>query len=116
MHYHNCMEIGLCYKGSGVFFVGNQIIPFSKGDVSIIFKNQAHIAKSNSSDPSLWHFVMIDTNCLLSNISNRHIAKLRSWDQIPIDFPHILNSKEHLDIWQLSQMIINQLAKKSANY
>lgn len=116
MHYHNCLEIGFCYKGSGVFLVDNQILPFSKGDVSIIFSEQIHIANSNLYDPSSWHFVMIDTKNLLSIFQNEYISQFTSLGNTPIDFPYILNSQSHPEVWQLVQMIINQLICKKVNY
>lgn len=69
MHYHNYVEIGYCYKGSGVFFVDGNVMPFSSGDCSIIFQNQIHIAQSKYDDPSEWRFVTLDMGKLFSSFN-----------------------------------------------
>lgn len=116
MHYHNCLEIGFCYGGSGIFLVGNRILPFSKGDVSIIFNNQIHIANSNSFDMSYWRFVMIEPNALLSLFKNRPLEAFITGSSTLLDFPHILNSKNHSEICNLVKMIIDNLTKRNTNY
>ena len=43
LHYHNCAELGLCLKGSGIFFIDNQIYPFQRNTISYIEKGHPHI-------------------------------------------------------------------------
>ncbi|MFA6948869.1 MAG: AraC family ligand binding domain-containing protein, partial [Eubacteriales bacterium] len=45
MHYHNYLELGLCVRGSGVFFIDSEIYPFGEGDISLIFPGEIHIAQ-----------------------------------------------------------------------
>lgn len=60
LHSHNCLEIGYCYQGSGIFLAEHEIRFFRARDASVVMPGKAHIASSNSSDISRWHFVMID--------------------------------------------------------
>jgi len=69
MHYHKSLEIGICTKGSGIFFIGNEILPFSKGDVSIIMPDEIHIAQSPNEEPSMWKFMSIDASKLQIDFS-----------------------------------------------
>ena len=64
MHYHNGLEIGLCRKGAGVFFVEDRLFPFGKGDVSIVLPGERHIAQSPDLDPSEWYFLTVDPTAL----------------------------------------------------
>lgn len=59
MHYHDCVEIGLCTKGSGVCFVQNKIIPFVQGQLTFMNAGEAHIFQSHASQPSSWLFLYI---------------------------------------------------------
>jgi len=59
LHFHNCLEIGYCCEGEGIFIVDNKILTFSKGDVSVIFKNQIHIAQSEKGKLSRWKFLSL---------------------------------------------------------
>lgn len=65
MHYHDCLEIGLCYQGSGLFYIGGGVHSFSKGDISIIAAGVPHIAQSADSDVSSWLFMNLDPAALL---------------------------------------------------
>ena len=69
LHYHNCLEIGYCCEGSGLFFVEEKILPYSKGDVSIIFPGQLHLAQSVKGQVSRWHFCFLDPKALLGPVS-----------------------------------------------
>jgi AraC-like DNA-binding protein len=111
LHAHNCLEIGICLEGAGVFFVDNKVLPYKSGDVSIIFKNQIHIAQSDKSNPSWWKFAFLEPDKLLSGIPIRdlaHIIKLSEGNQ---SFINILPSEKHPNIVNLVSMIIDELEK-----
>lgn len=59
LHYHKQVEIGLCLEGSGIFIIDEQAHSFTKGDISVIFPSEVHIAQSNPDDVSTWQFVTI---------------------------------------------------------
>ena len=60
LHFHNGVEIGLCLEGEGLFLIENCIHPFSAGDISLIFPDQPHIARSSPGAPSRWYFITVD--------------------------------------------------------
>lgn len=64
MHYHNGMEIGLCLKGEGVFFVEDRLFVFGQGDVSVVPAGKRHIAQSPDRSPSQWYFLTVDPDAL----------------------------------------------------
>mgnify|MGYP000953360446 CR=1 FL=1 len=68
MQYHNCMELGLCYDGCGIFIIEGRVYPYSAGDVCIIFENQIHIAKSDKESPSHWRFLNLDPLLMLRDL------------------------------------------------
>lgn len=65
LHYHDSLELGVCIKGSGVFYIGTECLPFSAGDVSVIGSGIVHIAKSTKHDISQWYFMNVDIARLL---------------------------------------------------
>jgi len=65
MHYHDTLELGLCRKGSGLFYIGGSVHSFSAGDVSVIAPGVAHIAQSAGDDMSGWQFIDLDPAALL---------------------------------------------------
>ena len=60
MHYHDCLEIGLCLEGRGVFFINGDTFAFQKGDISYIHPGEPHIAQSPDEYPSKWWFLSVD--------------------------------------------------------
>ena len=65
LHYHDNLEIGYCYEGSGVFIVDNRIMAFSRGCASVIFQHEIHIAQSSAEHGSKWKFINIEPSLLL---------------------------------------------------
>lgn len=60
LHSHTCAELGFCLGGSGVFFIGNSVYAFRKGDVSYVPAGMPHIAQSADENPSRWWFLSFD--------------------------------------------------------
>lgn len=65
MHYHDTLELGLCRRGSGLFYIGGEVHGFSQGDVSVILPGVAHIAQSARNDLSGWQFIDLNPVVLL---------------------------------------------------
>ena len=116
LHYHNGLELGYCFCGSGMFFVNNKIIPFSKGNVSIIFQNEAHIAQSHRSDISEWKFVTIDVEALIRNLQIENIGQITSILNGSEDFVNIIKATDDPLIVQLVLEIINEMDRKAEGY
>lgn len=112
LHYHSSFEIGLCVKGSGVFFIGNELFSFSQNDVSFIFPNQPHIAQSPDEVPSQWYFIMLDLPQLL-------LGNSKQIDNIFLNetlLPKIISKAANEDIMKLAAMLIDELLKKERGY
>ncbi len=77
LHYHHNFEVGICVKGSGIFFIGKKIIPFRAGDISVVYPYEIHIAQSLEQDPSSWIFLTVDMSRLYESDSS-YTAKLFS--------------------------------------
>lgn len=116
LHRHNCFEIGYCYQGSGVFLVDHHMVSFRRGDCSIIFPGQAHIASSNKMDPSYWRFVMVDMEAVLHIFQNTIDVKKSDLEGKLMNICHIIQPLEYPQLCMLIQMIVEQLAEKRTSY
>jgi hypothetical protein len=65
MHRHNCLEIGYCHSGAGIFVVEDKTLPYRAGDVSIISEAEMHQAWSIAGMRSEWTFVEVDPLALV---------------------------------------------------
>lgn len=60
LHVHDCLEMGLCHEGQGVFVVGTKVLPFHAGDVVLINHTEVHLARSAPGTVSRWTWIYLD--------------------------------------------------------
>lgn len=56
-HWHSFYEIGFCTSGAGLFYVGDQAIPISAGDLLLFPPFSAHIAQAVGEEACVCSFV-----------------------------------------------------------
>ena len=65
LHFHNCLEIGLCHSGSGTMLFNRQSVDFSQGCITCVARNIPHTTWSRPDDTSLWSYLFLDPELLL---------------------------------------------------
>jgi len=63
LHYHNCLEIGLCLEGSGTQMIANQIYAVKKDSIFVIPANcihDSHIPMKINEKGSVWQYIFVD--------------------------------------------------------
>ena len=60
LHFHNCLEIGLCESDSGTMEFMDQNYPFKAGDVTVIASDIAHTTYSKKGTTSKWSYLFVD--------------------------------------------------------
>lgn len=117
LHYHNGLEIGFCFKGSGIFIIDDKILPFSEGDASVIFSNEFHIAKSNPEDISQWIFLSLQPEKLLEDSYFEGLPQVFSSLNGGISgFSNILHKEDNADAVLIIREIIKELQNKDSMY
>ncbi len=69
LHFHNYMEIGYCYEGSGVLTLGKEDCRFEGGEFSVIPKNYPHTTNSDENTVSRWEYLFVDAEGILRNLA-----------------------------------------------
>ena len=69
LHFHNYMEIGYCYEGSGVLTLGKEDRRFEGGEFSVIPKNYPHTTNSDENTVSRWEYLFVDAEGILRNLA-----------------------------------------------
>ncbi len=59
-HFHNFYEIGYCYYGGGVVFLGENSQPYGAGTISLIPSNFPHGVHSREGGVCRWEFLYLD--------------------------------------------------------
>lgn len=65
LHVHDGLELGYCTAGSGTFYVGNKILPFHAGDMTVITDHEYHRCHSTPGTTSHWVWFFLDPIRLL---------------------------------------------------
>ena len=69
LHFHNCLEIGICHSHDGTLeFYNGLSIPFSAGDITCIPRNIPHTTYSSPSVKSRWSYLFFDQRQLFRDI------------------------------------------------
>lgn len=69
LHFHHCVEFGICLEGSGVWHINGNTIPFNGPTYSLIMPGIFHSAHSTYFKDCIWNFLYVKDVDLLSDFS-----------------------------------------------
>ena len=111
LHVHDCLELGYCLSGSGIFVIGEKVLPFKAGDVSFICSSEVHLAASAPGTSSEWVWIYLDPIRLIGhlepNMSRIDPARLSG-----PEFNNILDQKSHPAVGPIVRRIIPEMQEK----
>ena len=145
LHYHDFLELGYCVKGSGLFYVDGEVIPFSAPCCSIIYGGQIHIAQavrqdsieiSSSNFPEnaishqamgnfrqannphhcLWHFSYINLKQLFTDTDLMQVGTLKALSPHLYDFPTVFPQDNDPILYELVKAILHETAELKGDY
>ncbi|MCM1044270.1 MAG: helix-turn-helix domain-containing protein [Candidatus Gastranaerophilales bacterium] len=116
LHFHNCLEIGICHSHSGYIEIFCEQMPFQVGDVTVIPKNVPHTTYSTSGTESLWSYIYLDPRELFRNLLP---ATWQNYDLAAYAFrgyKYILSRAEYPEIYELVMLSVKELQTQKSNY
>ena len=60
LHFHNCLEIGVCHTHEGRLDFGDHSVTYKAGDFTLIARNYPHTTYSTHGGKSLWSYIFVD--------------------------------------------------------
>jgi len=116
LHFHNCLEIGICHTDSGIMEFEGRPLEFHAGDITCIPKNLPHTTYSTKNSSSLWSYIFIDTDSLFwDNTSLRPLLAQLSMTDIP-HFQYILPGDKYEKLASFARYIYEELKDQPVNY
>ena len=103
-HVHDCFEIGLCLKGSGIFVVEDEILPFAAGDLITINARVMHGLRIAPGEESDWNFIFVDLVRLLDDVEEDR-AVLGAGALTEPGFPNVVSPDQTYAHWLLRRLI-----------
>ena len=67
LHYHHCLELGICLSGTGEAHIENRIYKFQEGDIQCVNANVPHMSIADTGAPCNWIWLFVDIQKLLLN-------------------------------------------------
>lgn len=112
LHFHNCLEIGMCHSDSGIIELNNTEIPFKEGDVTCIPRFLPHTTYSTHKTASLWSYIFFSPNDLFRNLFSSTEEEINNTFKVfkPTNFIYSLENYPKINL--LMTTIINELEKQ----
>jgi AraC-like DNA-binding protein len=114
-HVHDCLEVGYCHEGAGVFVIGDKILPFKTGDVVIINQSEAHYGQNAAGVESIWTWIYFDPVRLLGPVAvDQSLADSSRFRGR--GFNNVLCPAKYSGIDSLMELIIKEERQRKPHY
>ena len=116
LHFHNCLEIGICHSDSGILEIYGEHLHFKAGDMTVIPRNVPHTTYSTPGTESHWSYLYIDPKELFRGILP---ASWKNYDLATYgfrNFKYILSRNDYPHINHLIMNIIHELEDQRPSY
>lgn len=109
LHYHHCLELGICLSGTGEAHIENRIYKFQEGDIQCVNANIPHMSIADTGAPCNWIWLFVDIQKLLLNNRGKITDELLKISDS--GFNGVFSPYEHPELAKL----INALTEISRN-
>ncbi len=116
LHFHNCLEIGICHSESGVMEFEGVPVSFKAGDISCIPKNLPHTTYSHKGEQSLWSYIFVDPVELFRDFFHNSMHGIEIEIKPNHSLPYFMNKEDYPKIHYLVTSIIDELEQQKTNY
>jgi AraC-like DNA-binding protein len=115
LHGHDCLEIGYCYDGAGIFVIDNKVLPFQTGDVSVITPAEVHLAQSVPGTRSHWAWIYFDPFRLLRMLG-RDVDCLSTGGLAGARFRNLISPQRDPFLGPLTRELARELRERPRGY
>ena len=116
LHFHNCLEIGICHTDSGIMEFEGDSVTFKAGDVTCVPRYLPHTTYSSPNTASLWSYIFFSPEELFKNMFRSSDNDLESpTSKIKIS-DYILNKEKYPKIYMLTTTIVDELKQQNPFY
>ncbi len=117
LHFHNCLEIGICLSETGYMEFEGVPMAFKAGDISCVPRNLPHTTYSSPGEASLWTYIFLNPDELFRGMFTSHSAAISDMSMMNIpNFRYLYNKEEYPKLYYLAITIADELEKKPENY
>ena len=115
-HFHNCIEIGFCYKNEHLLSFNNRVYPLKPGDFFVLSPYSMHYVNHTAEEDTLCcEYLYIKPAELLRDFYPLDIPTAMYWYKNS-DIPFIFSKDTHSTIYQLLMLLLQEYHSKKENY
>ncbi len=117
LHFHNCLEIGVCYSDSGIMEFEDLSVPFREGDITCVPRHLPHTTYSSPNTESLWAYLFFDPDELFKNLfrsSDQNFERPMSASFNALKF--IMNRDNYPKVYSLVTTIVDEMKQQQPYY
>lgn len=116
LHFHNCMELGICHSDSGTIDFEGQSVHFKAGDIVCIPRHVPHTTYSDPGKESLWSYIFFDPETLFSNQFLQDIQILSAPQTYQNHYCYLIHQEDEAFFYSLVLGVIRELRAKPEHY
>ncbi|MBU3114313.1 AraC family transcriptional regulator [Clostridium lacusfryxellense] len=113
LHFHDCLEIGICHSHSGFMEIEGNSVPFKAGDVTCVPRFLPHTTYSSQGSASLWSYIFFSPNELFKNLFRSPDNSFeRPMPNMKIS-NYILSKEKYPKVYNLVSIIVDELNQRN---
>lgn len=116
LHFHNCLEIGVCHSDSGVMEFEHDALHFNAGDITCVPRHLPHTTYSDPGTASLWSYIFVDPQEIFSDFFLNTQHNFESPMELSKYAQYIFDQAEHPKMHALASMIVDEMKHQQPNY
>lgn len=116
LHFHGCLEIGICHSDNGIMEIAGDSVPFKAGDVTCVPRFLPHTTYSVPGTASLWSYIFFAPEELFKNLLGSPDNNFeRPLSPMKIS-NYILNKEKYPKVYYLASAIVDELRDQNPFY
>jgi AraC-like DNA-binding protein len=116
LHFHNYLEIGYCYDGSGRMIFTESEKRYQSGSFSFIPARFLHNTVADGQAKNRWEYLFVDTESFLCAVYENEPQKAKQIVSLVNMAPHVLSNNEHQELESCILQIMDLYRDKSHLY
>lgn len=116
LHFHNCLEVGICHSDSGIMEFEGTSVPFKAGDVTCVPRYLPHTTYSSANTASLWSYIFFAPEILFKNSIRNSENNLNKSLSARNTTNYILSKDNYPKVYTLVTTIIDEFKQQNPYY
>lgn len=113
LHFHNCLEIGYLYEGSGELYLADQRIPFKAPCIVLAPPNVPHFHGVAKGETLCAKWIYVDPVAMASSLNPRLASKIGEYQRALSGSACVLSAEQYPHILSTLKTIIQELEDPS---